>query len=64
MLTKEQYEDAQRLLQSYMAVNPAPGSRYAQRIEELRMLVEQHERAAPLTHQDIQARVNRKRGRA
>ena len=62
MLTKEQYEDAQRLMRSYLAVGPAPGSRYAQRVVELRVLIDEYERECGLlTHADIQARLDRRK---
>lgn len=64
MLTDAQYDAALRLAQSYMAVDPTPDSRYGKRLIELLTLIGEYERAhrPPLTHEDIQASVDRKRG--
>lgn len=66
MLTRDQYESVSRLVASYRAINPTPDSRYGQRLAQLLTLMEEYERAhaAPLTHEDIQARVDRARGGA
>lgn len=72
MLTKEQYLHAGRLVASYLVVAPAPDSRYGRRLVELLALIEEYEIAqgheiahglsSMLTHADIQARVDAKRG--
>lgn len=63
MLTKDQYESALRMAQSYMSVDPTPDSRYGQRLWELLTLIREYERAQKHTHADVQARIDRKLGK-
>ena len=45
MLTKEQYEDALKIAQSYASVDPTPDSRYGQRLAEMLLQIEIYEAA-------------------
>lgn len=65
MLSIEEYSKAKRVAASYAAVDPAPDSRYGRRLLELMTLIGEYERAHfPLTDEDIQTRVDPKRGKA
>lgn len=61
MLTREQYDAALKIAQSYINVDAQPDSRYGRRLAELMALIGEYERAHKLTHADIQVRVDRAR---